>query len=328
MSTSQTSKVAGDLPEPLISVVVSTCNQSKDLPRLFEALDRQSASGHIPWELIIVDNRSSDDTSQVIRDLAGRAGFPVACIFEGRQGKSYGLNAGIEAARGAIIALTDDDGVPAPDWLERLQAHFETHADVVCVGGRVELYDPADAPITILPSREPRVVDVSNFSAFDIPVIGCNMAIRARPLREVGPYDVSIGPGARAGTAEDLDMLYRLVSAGHRIHYDPTALVYHNHGRRSDEQVARVYASYLIGRGAFYCKHAMRSDRTVLRWAYWELRRLLRDWFRSGMATRAARERLRDLRLIAVGAIRYLRHGSQATCRIVRARDGRGSTHA
>ena len=321
MSTAQTSKIAGDLPKPLISVVVSTCNRSKDLPRLFEALDHQSASGRIPWELIIVDNRSTDDTAQVIRDLAGRAGFPVVYVFEGRQGKSYGLNAGIEAARGAIIALTDDDGVPAPDWLERLQAHFEAHADVVCVGGRVELYDPADAPMTILLSREPRIVDISNFSAFDIPVIGCNMAIRAQPLREVGPYDVSIGPGTRAGSGEDLDMLYRLVSAEHRVRYDPTVLVYHNHGRRSAEQVAHVWTSYLIGRGAFYCKHAMKSDRTVLRWAYWELRWLLKDCFRSGLITSAARVRLRDFSLISIGVLRYLRHGGRETGPVARTKD-------
>lgn len=328
MPATHTTNDACELPHPRISVVVSTCNRSKDLFALFEALGRQSANGRIPWELIVVDNRSTDDTARVVRDLARGTCFPVVYIFEGRQGKSYGLNVGIEAARGAIIALTDDDGVPAPDWLERLHAHFDAHADVVCVGGRVELYDPADAPITILRSNEPRTVDIANFTAFDIPVIGCNMAIRAQPLREIGPYDVCIGPGAKAGTAEDLDILYRLVSAGHRIHYDPTVLVHHNHGRRSDEQVARVYASYLIGRGAFYCKHAMKSDRTVLRWAYWELQRLSIDWLRSGLATSTARSRLRDFRLIMVGAIRYLRHGHPEVPRISRARSERGSTNA
>lgn len=291
-----------------ISVVVSTCNRAGDLPQLFEALGRQTANAHGAWELVIVDNRSTDATAQTLRALAERATFPVTCVFEGRQGKSYGLNAGIEAARGDVIAFTDDDGVPAADWLERLQAHFDVRAQAVCVGGRVELFDPADAPITIRTSREPAVVDMSSFAAFDIPVIGCNMAIRRQVLRDLGPYDVNLGPGARAGTAEDVDMLYRLVSGGHRIEYDPAVLVLHNHGRRSPEQVARVRSAYLMGRGAFYCKHALAGDRQVMRWAYWELRSLLGRWVRGGLAGPAARGAVRELRLIVTGATRYLRY--------------------
>lgn len=316
------------MSEARISVVVSTCNRSGELPRLFDALQRQSANGRIPWELVIVDNRSTDDTARVIQALAGRAAYPVVSLFEARQGKSHGLNAGIEAARGEIIAFTDDDGVPAPDWLERMQAHFDAHAQTVCVGGRVELYDPADAPITIRLSRDPLVVDASSFAAFDIPVIGCNMAVRASVLRELGPYDVSMGPGARAGTAEDVDMLYRLVSAGYRIHYDPALLVLHNHGRHSAEQVARVRTSYLIGRGAFYCKHALSGDRTVLRWAYWEMRALIGQWLRKGVASPAARGALRDLRLIATGALRYLRHREPGTPQSVRTKRQSGVTNA
>src|SRR5690606_34952826 len=109
--------------------------------------ERQTINGRIAWELVLVDNRSTDDSARTIADLAGRASYPVTPLYEGRQGKSYGLNAGIRAARGAVIAFTDDDGIPAPDWLERLQAHFDEHPDAACVGGRVELYDPADAPI-------------------------------------------------------------------------------------------------------------------------------------------------------------------------------------
>lgn len=295
---------------------------------LFDALERQTANGRIAWELVIVDNRSTDDTSRVIEGLAGRAGFPVKALFEPRQGKSHGLNTGIAAARGELIAFTDDDGIPAPDWLERLLAHFETHTDAGCVGGRVELYDAADAPITIRPSREPRVVDASTFAAFDIPVIGCNMAIKAALLEEIGPYDACIGPGARAGTAEDIDMLYRLVATGHRIHYDPAILVLHNHGRRSAEQIARVRTSYLVGRGAFYCKHALMADRTVIRWAYWELRVLATKALRNGVVTRTARAALDDMRLIATGSIRYLRFRERPAPGMARTASTHGATNA
>ncbi|MCD6734760.1 MAG: glycosyltransferase family 2 protein [Burkholderiaceae bacterium] len=316
------------MDRPRVSVVVSTCNRAEALRMLFDALDRQTANGRIAWELVVVDNRSTDDTSRVIEDLARRARFPVKALFEPRQGKSHGLNAGIAAARGELIAFTDDDGVPAPDWLERLLAHFEAHTDAGCVGGRVELYDAADAPITIRPSREPCMVDASTFAAFDIPVIGCNMAIRATLLEQLGPYDVCIGPGGRAGTAEDVDMLYRLVATGHRIHYDPEIVVLHNHGRRSAEELARVRTSYLVGRGAFYCKHALRADWRVIRWAYWEFRALAAQALRGGLVTRAARASLSDMRLIATGGIRYLRFRERPAPAMARTANTHGATNA
>src|SRR5579883_2283228 len=146
-----------------MSVVVSTRNRADALPNLFEALGKQTISGRIPWELVIVDNGSSDGTGAKIRELASRAAFPVAAIFEGRRGKSRGLNTGLAAARGRIVALTDDDGIPAADWLQRIFEYFASHPDVGCLGGRVELYDRADAPISIRTSATPSVTGAATF---------------------------------------------------------------------------------------------------------------------------------------------------------------------
>jgi GT2 family glycosyltransferase len=293
---------------PRISVVVSTCNRSGELPLLFDALARQTLSGRVPWELVIVNNRSTDNTAEVIGNLVYRSPFPVYTLFEGRRGKSHGLNTGQKVARGDIIAFTDDDGVPADDWLECILAHFDNHADAVCVGGRVELFDPADAPITIRTSRETRTVDIATFDPAFIAVIGCNLAIRKHALDQTGTFDVTFGPGAHAGTAEDVDFLYRIVSAGHHIHYNPEILILHRHGRRSAEQVSRVRKSYLTGRGAFYCKYVLSGDRMVSRWAYRETRRLVQGAVRSGLVTSSAREDWRALAILAGGALRYLRY--------------------
>lgn len=292
---------------PRISVVVSTCNRSGELPRLFEALAVQSIAPQA-WELILVDNASSDDTAAVVEELKGRLPCAVTYLFEGRRGKSHGLNTGIAAARGSIVALTDDDGVPAADWLVQLLAHFDREPDGACVGGRVLLHNPADAPITVKLATEPASVDMRSFDPAAIPVIGCNMAIRADVLRRVGPYDVTLGPGSKAGVAEDVDMLYRLVAAGHRIDFDPGLVVGHNHGRRTGEQIEQVQRGYLIGRGAFYAKYLARRDGRVLRWTYWELRSIVREWLRAGVVTRRARAELRCIAWMVRGAARYLRH--------------------
>lgn len=296
-------------PAVRVSVVVSTCNRSSELPRLFEALSRQTVAASLPWEVILVDNASSDDTASVIESLKGMLPCAFTHLFEPRRGKSHGLNTGIARARGDVIALTDDDGVPAADWLERLLDHFDREPQAACVGGRVVLHNPDDALITVKLDTVPATVDMHNFDPAAIPVLGCNMGLRAAALRSTGPYDVTLGPGSKAGVAEDVDMLYRLVAAGHRIDFDPRIVVGHNHGRRTREQIDQVRRGYLIGRGAFYGKYLRRRDRRVLRWMFWETRALAWNWLRSGGVTAAARAELRCAGLLCVGALRYLRHG-------------------
>jgi lipopolysaccharide transport system permease protein len=233
----------------------------------------------------------------------------VVVRFEGRTGKSRALNMGLAAARGRILALTDDDAIPAPDWLERVLAHFEHQPDTACVGGRVLLHDPADAPITIRLSAEPAVVSLREFSIENIPVLGCNVAFLAATLRSMGGFDTAIGPGSPVGSGDDADMLYRIVCSGFSIRYDPDIIVRHNHGRRTPEAVAQVIEKYQVGRGGFYCKYVIARDRRVLRWAYWELRRLVLTWLAGLGFSDSSRDAARQIRRLAVGAARYWVHG-------------------
>jgi glycosyltransferase involved in cell wall biosynthesis len=299
--------VAPAEPAPEISVVVSTLNRARGLAELFDALRNQTLQGRVQWELIVVDNGSSDDTARFLDASAARGDLPLVGALEPRRGKSHGLNTGIALARADIVALTDDDGIPAADWLERLLWHFQEHPEVACVGGRVALYDPADASISVRLSAQPMSVDASTFAPSNIPVIGCNMAIRASVLRQIGSYDPAIGPGSRVGVAEDVDMLYRIVRAGHRIDYDPRIVVLHNHGRRAAEEIEGVTRGYAMGRGAFYCKHALKADRTALRYAYWEFRSLLLEMLRGKLVGTRASGARRQTALMLTGASRYIR---------------------
>jgi glycosyltransferase involved in cell wall biosynthesis len=297
----------GSPPAVRISVVVCTRNRAESLPRLFSALLAQTWATRGGWELVVVDNQSTDATAPLIQEFSGTAPFPIVTAVERRRGKAHCLNTGIALARGPIIAFTDDDGIPAPDWLESLARLFDAHSEIVCLGGRVELYDPADAEITVRTSREPAVVDITTYSPLNIPVIGCNVAFRAATLRAIGPFDVALGPGSLVGGYEDVDILYRLVAAGHKINYDPTPFVRHNHGRRTTAQIDRLRTDYATGRGGFYCKYLLKADRTVIRWAYWEVHRVITDFFARAPVTPRVREERRALPLLVVGALRYLR---------------------
>lgn len=309
-------RTSGVAPEaagvPRVSIVVSTCNRCANLPRLFDALERQSVLGVLPFELVLVDNRSTDQTAEVTKAFSERSRFEVKYVFEGKPGKSNGLNAGLAAARGELIAYTDDDGVPNEDWLERIVHHFDSDPDLHCMGGRVELFDPLDAPITILTSLEPKTYDLGNFMPTDLPIIGCNMAMRAKAVRKVGPYDTSLGPGTLVckfgGGADDTDYLYRAMRAGYAVRYLPDVLVYHNHGRRSSEQIERLLIGYRIGLGAFYCKYFMSRDKDVARFAYWEARQMIRILFADRFRGPRAQNAWHVIRHRVIGVYRYLRY--------------------
>src|SRR5438445_11315813 len=104
-------------PAPDITIVVSTHNRGSRLNRLLTTLLVEQERGAVSYEVIVVDNNSTDDTAQILESWCSRFGTRLRRLFEGRRGVSYGRNAGITAARGAVVAFTDDDNEPSPDWI-------------------------------------------------------------------------------------------------------------------------------------------------------------------------------------------------------------------
>ncbi|HEU4586098.1 MAG TPA: glycosyltransferase family A protein [Gemmatimonadaceae bacterium] len=252
---------------PAVSVIVCTRNRCPALAQLLDSLSRLAIPHGLSWELVVVDNGCTDDTALLLDSFAHR--LPVRRIFEGRKGLSRARNAGVAAARGAILAFTDDDCIPSPDWLSNIVREFEHDPELAGLGGRVELHDPRDFPITIRTSRTRETLA----SAHQLPslMVGCNMAFRRWTLDAVGEFDVTLGAGTPAGSAEDTDYLYRALLLGLRIEYIPNVLVAHNHGRRHAEEVAQLKRSYARGRGAILTKYLLRADRGMACCAYYDL---------------------------------------------------------
>ncbi|MGH9763863.1 MAG: glycosyltransferase family A protein, partial [Blastocatellia bacterium] len=118
----------------MFSIVIPTYNRSEDLAETLEGLKEISTTG--PWEVVVVDNNSSDGTKEVVHEYAGSFPVEVRYLFEREQGRCAALNSGIASARGEIIMTTDDDVRVRPDWLDqaalaldRLQCDY--------LGGRV-----------------------------------------------------------------------------------------------------------------------------------------------------------------------------------------------
>jgi len=121
---------------PDVSVVVPTYNRQHLLARTLSSL-RQQDVGPIRYEVIVVDNDSSDDTPTVVAQY--RQAWPDLHYFrEPRRGVSHARNTGIGAARADIVAFTDDDVEPQRTWVASIKQALDAHPEVDCIGGRID----------------------------------------------------------------------------------------------------------------------------------------------------------------------------------------------
>ena len=214
------------------SVVIATYKRAADLRETLKSLSALQPDG--PWEVIVVDNNSPDDTRQVVE--AAATGFPVELryLFEREQGRSPALNAGIRAARGSIIVTTDDDVRVPVDWLNRAAEGLE-RLQCDYVGGRVLPIWGGPRP-EWLPNRGGKqwaVIALLDYGAQPIEFgarvpLGVNMAFRREAFDRAGLFDPHTG--RRAGTLlgqEVREWCIRARKAGVRGFYIPELVLEH-----------------------------------------------------------------------------------------------------
>lgn len=280
---------AEHLPDDLpVSVVVATLDRPAQLRGCLAALHAQTTRR--PLEIVIVDNHpASGRTAPVVKEFPG-----VVLVSEPRQGLAYARNAGFLAARGTIVTCTDDDVVIPPGWLEALAAPFGDPA-VMAVTGNVlplELESAAqrfyEAYGGLGRGFERRAVDGHWFREFRTAVptwnLGAtaNAAFRATIFADpaIGLMDEALGPGMPSGVGEDTYLFYKILKAGHRFIYEPSAYVWHRH-RRTMPELRRQMYGYSKGHVAYHLTTLLRDrdPRALVRLAQlprWHARQLLR----------------------------------------------------
>jgi len=199
---------------PRVSVVISTYGRAAYLPGLIRALERQTLPADA-FEVVIVDDASPDETPEVLAKLA--ADTNVALRVERRPrngGPAAGRNAGWRIARAPVIAFTDDDCQPAPEWLERGLAAIERGIDVVA--GRTH---PNPEQIDRLgPYARTMWPDYAD----TFPT--CNVLYRRADLEAAGGFDESFGfPGG-----EDTELAWRIRTQGRTTAVADDVVVYHD----------------------------------------------------------------------------------------------------
>ncbi|MDM9626365.1 glycosyltransferase [Rhizobium sp. S152] len=256
-------------PRPVdISLIISSRNRAYGLKNCLDAVSvAASHAAYLRLELVFVDNGSTDDTSEIVSTWALTAPIQTNLIFEGRPGLAVARNTGMRAARGRVLAFTDDDCEIFPDYFATLAALFASDTEMVMRGGRIELGDARDLPITIKPELEPAVL-TSDLHAGGF-IHGANMAFPHGLIDKVGLFDTRFGAGATFRSGEDTDYVHRTFNAGVRVEYLPEFAVKHFHGRREIADVKKLQSGYAFGNGALYAKYLFdrRSNmRGMLRW--------------------------------------------------------------
>jgi glycosyltransferase involved in cell wall biosynthesis len=233
-----------------VSLIIGTRDRSQQLGRCLQSL--REIAFERSWELIIVDNGSIDGTADSVREFMTTASNPVRYVFEPKPGLGNAHNAGVAVAQGKILAFTDDDCYPEPDFLSCIWSAFEDSL-VGYIGGRILLHDPADVQkgTTV---RHPDLVTFPPHSFIKAGSFfsGANMAFRRQVLAEIGGFDPWFGPGAFFN-AEDLDAAGRASAIGWKGQYRPEVIVRHHHGRKATD-IPPLMKSYGIGIGAYHMK--------------------------------------------------------------------------
>ncbi len=208
---------------PSVSVVVSTYQRAASLPELIAALERQTFP-HSQFEVVVVDNGSTDDTPALLARLANASPLCLRTVrLDTNDGSSGGRNAGWRAASGSLIAFTDDDCLPDPEWLTEGVAAMHDE-DVVLAQGRT------------VPQRKIRPLERGAGSEkIDGLYPTCNVFYRREALEATGGFDrtdakrLGFGTGSFGsgyGFGEDTMLAWRVARAG-RVEYARGAVVRH-----------------------------------------------------------------------------------------------------
>ena len=255
-------------PPPVpISVAISTRNRATALARCLEALAQGTAW---PAEVVIVDQSSDDQTRQLAeQQQSGLPDVPIVYLHQQGNGLGRAQNLAIASSTQPIVAVTDDDCVPPPEWLATIMGVFASDQQIDAVTGRVLPLGPPEAGRYPVSSRTGTTrIDFDRRAMPWNIGSGNNFAVKRDWLLRIGSNNEQLGPGSPGLGGVDMDLFYRLLCAGARIRYDPDVLVYHEQTTRAGRLSRRV--PYGFGMGAAWSSWVRLGQapvgRVLVRW--------------------------------------------------------------
>jgi glucosyl-dolichyl phosphate glucuronosyltransferase len=220
-----------------ISVILCTYNRCEYLRKVLDSIAGSVLPDSVEWEVLVIDNNSIDQTPEIAKEFAARYPGRFRYISEPRQGKSHALNTGIRESRGDVLAFVDDDVTVQPTWLRNLTQALDG-SEWAGAGGRTLLAERFVPPRWLALTGDHGLGGVLA-AMFDLgdepceleqPPYGANMAYRKEMFAKHGPFRTDMGPSADRNIPrpnEDTEFGRRIMAAGERLRYEPSAVVYH-----------------------------------------------------------------------------------------------------
>lgn len=265
-----------DAALPDVTLIVCTRERPAAIANCLASVAEVAAEApQIRIELILVDNSPGGGAAPVFEAMEAPPHLAPRFVHEPMQGLARARNAALRAARGAIMACTDDDCRLQHGYFEGLVTAFAQQPGPAVMGGLVELGDARDIEYTVRHGDSHE-----RFHRRLVPggfLLGCNLAFNRAAFEQIGLFDPRFGAGGVFRSAEDTDYLIRAYEAGVPVIYSPGFAVSHFHGRSTRAAIQAVHADYNFGNGALLAKH-MRSSPWLGRQFGWLVRGCLREF--------------------------------------------------
>ena len=272
------------MKEPLVSVIIPNYNYAHYLP---QALDSVLAQTYPRFEIMVIDDGSTDDSENVLRSYGDR----IRSIKQQNQGVSAARNLGARETRGELVAFLDADDFWLPEKLERQVQRFIADDGLGLVHcGVEEIHDNGDHLLFRLEGLEGWVAtDMLLFNRAVILGGGSGLMVKRSAFEALGGFDTSLS------TSADWEFFYRM-AAHARVGFVPSALLkYRVHGSNMHANVRAMEHDMLIGyEKAFSCNRGILPE--LRRRCYGNLHMVLAgSFFRAGHKTDFARHALKSL---------------------------------
>src|SRR5688572_15573077 len=203
------------MSRPNVSILICTRDRADDLRQTLDAIGQVRVREEITAEVIVIDNASADQTSNVANRAILANAIPVRCVTESRPGKGYAYNRGMAAARGDVLLFTDDDVRPPTDWIEGMCGPI-LRGEADAVAGGVRLAPHLERPWLTDFLRVWVACTDGIDSDHPTSMVGANMAFSRKVLERVPAFDPELGPGA-LGFDDEAMFAWQLLEAGYRL---------------------------------------------------------------------------------------------------------------
>ena len=276
-----------------VTIAICTYNGAEDLPELLDHLHDQEGTDHIQWEVLVVDNNSTDSTESAVRQCQDRwkRGAPLRYAFEGRQGKSYAMEHAVAEARGEWIAFLDDDNLPASDWVASAHQFAQAHPQAGAFGGQIHGQFETEPPgsfgivegLFAIKERSEKVCySAGETMTFAAP--GAGLVVRKKAWEKSIPEDGLSQKGTindEGGEfAEDMEVQWHLYQDGWDIWHNPEMHLKHKipAERFEKEYLKDFFKTHGLGRHRIRMIRLSPWQRPLAIVAYWgaDLWKLLR----------------------------------------------------